>query len=69
MSNYESGINDLVEETKQKLDQLKNDPHAIADEITRTEQDLKYLDSLYENFYFGMNVFRTAKGGRSKLRE
>lgn len=69
MSNYESGISDLVEETKQKLDQLKNDPHTIADEITRTEQDLKYLDSLYENFYFGMNVFRTAKGGRSKLRE
>ena len=69
MSNYESGISDLVEETKQKLDQLKNDPRAIADEITRTEQDLKYLDSLYENFYFGMNVFRTAKGGRSKLRE
>ncbi|MGQ0638469.1 MAG: hypothetical protein ACT4N1_03825 [Nitrososphaerota archaeon] len=68
-SDYESGISDLVEETKRKLDRLKNDPHAIADDITRTEQDLIYLDSLYQNFYFGMNVFRTAKGGRSKLRE
>ncbi|MGI0040899.1 MAG: hypothetical protein ACRD94_02925 [Nitrosopumilaceae archaeon] len=68
-SNYESGINELLKETRKKLDRLKNDPHAIADEIIRTEQDLKYLDSLYENFYFGMNVFRTAKGGRSKLRE
>ncbi len=68
-SDYESGISDLVEETKRKLDRLKNDPHAITDDITRTEQDLKYLDSLYQNYYFGMNVFRTAKGGRGKLRE
>ena len=69
MSNYESGISDLVEETKQKLDRLKNDPYALADDIARAEQDLKYLDSLYQNYYFGMNVFRTAKGGRGKLRE
>ena len=68
-SDYESGISDLMEETKQKLDRLKNDPHALAYDITRAEQDLKYLVSLHENFYFGMNVFRTAKGGRDKLRE
>ena len=66
---YESGISNLAEEAKQKLDRLKNDPHALVDDITRTEQDLKYLDSLYQNYYFGMNVFRTAKGGRGKLRE
>ena len=68
-SNYESGISELVEETRQKLDRLKNDPHAIANDIIRTEQDLRYLDSLYQNYYFGMNVFRSAKGGRDKLRE
>ena len=68
-SNYELGINELLKETKQKLDRLKNYPHAIADDITRTEEDLKYLDALYQNYYFGMNVFRTAKGGRGKLRE
>jgi colicin import membrane protein len=68
-SNYESGINELLEETRKKLNRLKNDPNAIPDEITRTEQDLKYLDSLYENYYFGMNVFRTAKGGRGKIHE
>ena len=66
---YESGIIVLAEEAKQKLDRLKNDPHALVDDITRTEQDLKYLDSLYQNYYFGMNVFRTAKGGRGKLWE
>ncbi len=68
-SNYESGVSELLVETKQKLDRLKNDPNAAADDIARAEQDLKYLDSLYQNFYFGMNVFRTAKGGREKLRE
>ena len=68
-SNYESGISELLEETRQKLDRLKNDPHAIANDIIRTEQDLRYLDSLYQNYYFGMNVFRSAKGGRDKLRE
>ena len=68
-SNYETGIIDLVDEKRQKLEQLKNDPDANPDDITRAEQDLKYLDSLYENFYQGMNVFRTAKGGRAKLRD
>lgn len=68
-SNYESGVSELLVETKQKLDRLKNDPNAAVDDIQRAEQDLKYLDSLYQNFYFGMNVFRTAKGGRAKLKE
>lgn len=68
-SNYETGITGLVAETRQKLDRLRSDPNATAEEIIRAEQDLKYLDSLHENFYFGMNVFRTAKGGRDKLRE
>lgn len=68
-SNYESGISELIAETTQKLDRLKNDPQAAAEDIIQAEQDLSYLDSLYQNFYFGMNVFRTAKGGRDKIRE
>ena len=66
-SNYESGIADLVATTKQKLANLKNDPDAIPEDITRTEQELEYLDSLYESFYYSMNVFRTAQNGRAKL--
>lgn len=68
-SNYESGVNQLVEETVHRLNALKKNPDATAFDIARAEQDLKYLDSLYQNFYFGMNVFRTAKGGRDKLKE
>jgi len=69
ISNYESGISDLREETEQKLKRLRNDPDAPVQEIQRVEEDLKTLDYLYQNYYIGMNVFRTAKGGRDKLRE
>lgn len=67
-SNYESGISNLLLETKQKLKRLKSDPNSLSRDISQTEEDLDYLESLYQNFYFGMNVFRTAKGGRSKLK-
>lgn len=69
MSNYESGVGNFLEETKQKLKKLKNDPNASQKDIIATQQELAYLESIYENYYIGMNVFRTAKGGRNKLRE
>jgi colicin import membrane protein len=69
MSNYESGVGKFLEETKQKLKKLKNDPHASKKDILATQQELEYLESIYENYFIGMNVFRTAKGGRNKLKE
>lgn len=69
MSNYESGVGKFLEETKQKLKKLKNDSNASKKDIIATQQELEYLESIYENYYIGMNVFRTAKGGRNKLRE
>jgi hypothetical protein len=68
-SNYEIGIKNQREETQQRLVRLQNDPNSKEQEIKQAEEDLKTLDYLYENFYIGMNVFRTAKGGRAKLRE
>ena len=68
-SNYETGIRSLVDEKREKLEQLRNNPETHLDDVERAEQELKYLDSLYENFDQGMNVFRTAKGGREKLRD
>jgi colicin import membrane protein len=68
-SNYEIGIKTQKEETQQRLVRLRSDPNASAQEINRAEEDLKTLDYLYENYNIGMNVFRTAKGGRAKLRE
>lgn len=68
-SNYELGIKNQKEELQQRINRLKNDPNSNSQEIHLAEEDLKTLDYLYENFNLGMNVFRTAKGGRSKLRE
>jgi len=68
-TNYESGITDLIEEAKQKLDRLLNDPEATQQEIELAKLALKKLNYLYDNYNMGMNVFRTAKGGRDTLRE
>ena len=68
VSNYERGVDSFLEEIKQKLEQLKNDPTATEKEIKDTENEIIYLESLHENFYIGMNVFRTAKGGRDKIK-
>ena len=68
-TNYESGLTNLIEEAKQKLDRLLNDPEATRQEIKLAELALKKLNYLYDNYNMGMNVFRTAKGGRDTLRE
>ncbi|MGY5146572.1 MAG: hypothetical protein ACW9W4_01025 [Candidatus Nitrosopumilus sp. bin_7KS] len=67
VSNYERGVDSFLEEMKQKLEQLKNNPDPNEKEIKDTENQIIYLESLHENFYLGMNVFRTAKGGRDKI--
>ena len=68
-SNYETGLTDLIEEAKQKLNKLLNDPETTKQELELAKLDLKKLEYLYDNFNMGMNVFRTAKGGRDTLRE
>ena len=68
VSNYERGVDSFLEETKQILKKLKNNPDATEKEIRNTENKIIYLESLHENFFIGMNVFRTAKGGRDKIK-
>ena len=68
-TNYESGITDMIEEAKLKLDRLLNNPESTQQEIELAKEDLKKLNFLYDNYNLGMNVFRTAKGGRDTLRE
>ena len=66
-SNYETGLTDLIEKAKQKLDMLLNDPETNSQELELAKLDLKKLQYLYDNYNLGMNVFRTAKGGRDTL--
>lgn len=67
-SNYEVGLGPVKEEAEQKLENLKNSG-ASESQIKKAEEDLKKLDYLYENYHVGMNVFRTAKGGRDKVKK
>ena len=67
VSNYENGVNSFLDELKSKLTTQKSDPESTKQEILATENEITYLESIHENFYIGMNVFRTAKGGRDKI--
>jgi colicin import membrane protein len=68
VSNYEHAVDEFLEETNQRLEKLKNDPEATEKQIQNAKNDIIYLKSLHENFFIGMNVFRTAKGGREKIK-
>ncbi len=68
-SNYETGIKQVRKETQEKLARLRSDPDSNPQQIKLVEEDLRKLDYLFQNYHIGMNVFRTAKGGREKLRE
>jgi colicin import membrane protein len=66
-SNYESGVASFRDEIEEKLAKLQKDPDASKQDIHQAKEDLKTMDNLFENFNLGMNVFRTAKGGRDKF--
>ena len=68
VSNYEHAVDEFLVEAKQILEKLKNDPESTKKQIKNAENDIIYLNSLHENFFIGMNVFRTAKGGRDKIK-
>ena len=68
ISNYERGVDEFLVEANHRLEQLKNDPDATEKQIQDAQNDITYLESLHENFFIGMNVFRTAKGGRDKIK-
>ncbi|NDF29992.1 MAG: hypothetical protein EB150_07310 [Nitrososphaeria archaeon] len=67
-SNYEVGVADLLKEKTEALDKLKQDPKTPSWRIKQAEDGLKKLERLYENYNIGMNVFRTAKGGRDNAK-
>ena len=68
-SNYEVGLEDLLAQTKEKLKKMQSDPTVIKEQLRLAEEDLQTLETLWENYHVGMNVFRNAKGGHDGLRE
>ena len=67
-SNYERGVDEFLEVSKLNFETLKQDPESTEKQIRDAQDQITYLESLHENFYIGMNVFRTAKGGRNKIK-
>jgi len=68
-SEYEHNVGKLLAEKKAKLDELLKDPETNKGEIAMLSTELETLQSLFENYNLGMNVFRRAQGGRAGLRE
>ena len=68
-SNYEVGLEGLLEETREKVRKLQSDPHTTQETLRDEVEKLQVLETLWENYHIGMNVFRNAKGGRDGIRE
>lgn len=68
-SEYEHNVGKLLSEKKAKLEELMKNPDQQGDEIASLSIELETLQSLFENYNLGMNVFRRAQGGRAGLRE
>lgn len=68
-SEYEHNVSKLLAEKRARLDELMKDPEPNKGEIARISAEVETLQSLFENYNLGMNVFRRAQGGRAGLRE
>ena len=68
-SEYEQNVGKLLSRKKDRLDQLMKNPEQNRGEIAMLSTEVETLESLYENYNLGMNVFRRAQGGRASLRE
>ena len=68
VSNYEREVSKLLKDAKERLEKLKNNSETTKQQIQASQNEITYLESIHENFFIGMNVFRTAKGGRNKLK-
>ena len=68
-SEYEHNVGKLLAEKRARLEEIMKDPENNKGEIAMLSTELETLQSLFENYNLGMNVFRRAQGGRASLRE
>jgi hypothetical protein len=68
-SEYEHNVGKLLAQKMAKLEELMKNPEQNRGEIAVLSTEVETLQSLFENYNLGMNVFRRAQGGRSGLRE
>lgn len=68
-SEYEQNVGKLLAKKAERLEELMTNPEQNRGEIAMLSTEVETLQSLFENYNLGMNVFRRAQGGRSGLRE
>jgi hypothetical protein len=68
-SEYEKNVARLIQEKIEKLGDLRRPGTQRDSEIGRLVSEINTLETLFENYNLGMNYFRRAQGGRSRLRE
>lgn len=68
-SNYEVGLEELLVQKRKLLERLEADPQTTTETLQTAKEELQTLETLWENYHSGMNVFRNAKGGRDGVRE
>ena len=67
-SSYEVGISAILGEAQEQVESLLK-AGAGEDAVRRAQLDVEKLGYLYQNYHIGMNVFRTAKGGRDRAKK
>ena len=68
-SEYEQNVGKLLSRKKDRIEELMKNPEQNRNEIAMLSTEVETLQSLFENYNLGMNVFRRAQGGRASLRE
>jgi colicin import membrane protein len=68
-SEYEHNVGQLLAEKRAMLAELSKDREENLGKIAQLTLEIEALESMYENYNLGMNVFRRAQGGRAGLRE
>ena len=68
-SNYEVGLEELLAQKREQLSKLQAEPQTTKETLQLVKEELQTLETLWENYHIGMNVFRNAKGGHDGIRE
>jgi colicin import membrane protein len=68
-SEYERNVGQLLAEKRAAVEELAKNPEDNRLKIAALKQEIEALESMFENYNLGMNVFRRAQGGRTGLRE
>lgn len=59
----------MIKTLAEKVQKLQNNTNSSKSEIDFLKMEIETLESLYDNYNYGMNYFRRAQGGRDGLRE